>query len=29
LVDEMKQNNGILVELEEKLSTIISIQKLN
>ncbi len=29
LVDEMKQNNGITVELEENVSTVISIEKLN
>ncbi len=29
LVDEMKQNDGITVELEEEVSTIISIEKLN
>ncbi len=29
LVDEMKQNNGVTVELEENVSTVISIEKLN
>jgi isoleucyl-tRNA synthetase len=29
LVDEMKQNDGITVELEEEISTVISIEKLN
>ena len=29
LVDEMKQNNGIAVELDDNVSTVISIEKLN